>query len=100
MQLHLVVSILSDTVCVISLLSSAYWLREIGRDVNKTLPMDERVEWSLLGIVPSKIHSIWDEHVRLFPASAKRLYFAISLLAFFLAPMLILTFNLLETGRP
>jgi hypothetical protein len=65
---------------VISGLSWLYWLREIAMEVNKTLPEEERLQWSLLDKVPGRIHSFWAEHARLFPSSRTRTYAAISIL--------------------
>jgi hypothetical protein len=56
-----------------------YWLREIARDVNKTLPEGLRVEWRLTGTVPTRMHWLWSEHVKLFPQSPKRIYAGLSL---------------------
>jgi hypothetical protein len=72
-------------VCLVSLL---YWLREIGMDVSNTLPEDQRIaRWGLFDRVPKRIHGLWDEHVKLFPDSRKRLYAALSMLLMFLIPI-------------
>jgi hypothetical protein len=68
-------------------LSWLYWLRKIGVEVNNTLPEDQRVRWSLLEKVPARMHWLWNEHRKLFPASHKRTYAVLSILFLFLIPI-------------
>jgi hypothetical protein len=69
-------------------LSWLYWGREIRRDVNNTLPENQRVDWGLMEKGPGLLmHRIWSDHTRLFPASRKRTYAAISIVLFFLVPI-------------
>jgi hypothetical protein len=74
--------------CICGGFSWLYWLREIGRDVNKTLPIDQRMEWGITERLPfGRMHWFWSEHNKLFPESRKRAYAAISFLASFLIPI-------------
>ncbi len=83
---------------IFSLFSLLFWLREIGSEVNKTLPEDQRVEWNLTERVPIRIHWLWNEHVRLFPQSRKRKYAALSLVLLFLIPIVAQVARILVTG--
>jgi hypothetical protein len=94
-------SIIAGPSCIAFLLSTLYWLREIGKDVNSTLPESQRIEWKLFETIPPfKMHWMWQEHVRLFPNSRKRICVAFSFLLFFLVPTVTLTVGLLRTGAP
>jgi hypothetical protein len=75
-----------------------YWLQQILADVNKALPTSARWDWkgwSEFFSGPTNVrwrnvrimHWSWDEHVRLFPASHKRIYCALSLILFFTIPI-------------
>jgi hypothetical protein len=68
-------------------MSWLYWLREIGSEVNKTLPEDQRVHWGLTEKVPARMHQLWMEHEKQFPNSRKRMYAALSFLLVFLIPI-------------
>jgi hypothetical protein len=82
-------------------LSWLYWLREIGLDVNKTLPQDQRVRWSLTEKVPAgRMHWRWREHAKLFPESRKRIFAGLSILLCFLIPIAALIICLLNGGVP
>jgi Ca2+/Na+ antiporter len=80
--------------------SYLYWLREIGREVNETLPKEERRSWSLTEPIPPRMHSLWSRHEQVFPKSRKRVYAAVSLILMFLTGIISLTASLLATGRP
>lgn len=87
-----------------------YWLQQIRADVNKALPMSERQDWKLrdefFSSVPMRVrfwrnvrmHWFWDEHVRLFPSSRKRIYCALSLILFFTIPIACLIACVLAGG--
>jgi len=64
-----------------------YLLREIGVEVNHTLPKEQRMQWGLTEAVPLRMHWLWREHEKLFPASRKRMYAALSVLLLFLIPI-------------
>jgi len=67
--------------------------------MNRTLPEDNRVELgSWAQDLPRQIHRLWDEHVRLLPASRKRIYVALSLMLFVLLPIVALAACLLVSG--
>jgi hypothetical protein len=101
MSLDSLISTFAGLSCIAFLLSSLYWLHEIGTDVNSNLPESQRIERKLLQMVPPfKIHWIWKEHVRFFPRSRKRIYVALSLLLLFLVPIVSLTVHLLIAGAP
>ncbi len=69
-------------------MSWLYWVRQIGFEVNATLPEDQRVQWGLTEKVPAKrMHLLWREHEKRFPNSRKRMYAALSILLFFLIPI-------------
>ena len=90
-----------------------YWLKEIVEEVNSTLSKEQRLEWRsvIFGTLPTwsdlkrqwqldwKIHSFWNDHVRLYPKSRARLYAAVSFLLFFLIPIVNLAFCLLFSSR-
>jgi hypothetical protein len=72
------------------------WLRGICDETNKTLPENKRVELGSWGQnIPRQAHWLWNEHVRLFPKSRKRMYAALSLILFLLIPIVALTTCLL-----
>lgn len=87
-----------------------YLLQQIRADVNKALPMTERQDWKLWdefsSSVPMRVrfwrnvrmHWFWDEHVKLFPASHKRIYCALSLILAFTIPITCLIACLLTGG--
>jgi len=80
-------------------LSWLYGKRGICADVNRTLPEDKRVELgSWAQNLPRQVHWLWDEHVRLLPASRKRIYAALSLILFVLIPNVALAACLLVSG--
>jgi hypothetical protein len=81
-------------------LSWLYWLREIGEEVNNTLPTAQRASWGLLDAIPSGMHWLWNEHGKLFPKSRKRMYAAVSILLGFLIPIAALTICMLVGGVP
>lgn len=81
-------------------LSWLYWLREIGEEVNNTLPSDQRARWRLLDGVPTRMHWLWSEHGKLYPKSRKRMYAAVSILLAFLIPIATLTICMLAGGVP
>jgi hypothetical protein len=56
---------------ILFLFSYLYWSKEIGREVNETLPTSERTSWSLTERIPLKMHSLWSRHEQLFPKSRK-----------------------------
>ncbi len=57
-----------------------YWLRQVARQVNKTLPEDKRLEWRLSEPGPGwRMHWFWAEHERLFPESRTPIYAALSI---------------------
>jgi hypothetical protein len=74
--------------CIVFGCSWVHWLREIAREANQSLPENQRVDLSRLNKAPaSRMHRLWDEHRKLFPASRKRKYAAISLLLCALIPI-------------
>lgn len=78
-----------------------YWLRAIVADVNQTLPQDQQIRWKSYSKVEGsqwRVHRAWEDHIRLFPKSRKRLYAAISLVSVFVFPIGIITVCLLLTG--
>jgi hypothetical protein len=86
---------------------SLHWLQAIQADVNKTLVPDEQDAWGWFDLnVPNKerfrrglkMHWFWDQHIKLFPASRKRIYCSLSLFLFFLVPISCLTACLLTDG--
>jgi hypothetical protein len=70
-------------------ISWLYWGREIRRDLNETLPENQRVDWRLMDKVPAGGMSdrLWNQHAKLFPASRKRMYAMLSIVLFFLIPI-------------
>jgi hypothetical protein len=65
-----------------------YWLREVAREANQSLPENQRVDLIRLKKAPtSRMRRLWDEHRKQFPASRKRKYAAISLLLCALIPI-------------
>lgn len=93
------IGILAGAGLILCGLSWLYWLREIGIDVNKTLPENQRVRWNLTEKVPLKMHWFWREHARLFRQSRKRIYAATSLLLFFLLAIVIVVAYLLTENK-
>lgn len=78
-----------------------YLLQQLRADVNNAIPDNERKDWKWweeFSSVPNRVrmwrnirmHWFWDEHVRLFPASHKRIYCALSLILFFTIPIVCL----------
>ena len=87
--------------------SNLYWFNKICEEVNLTLPKEHRVEgqWKsfvMLGSLRQRwrqdwtLHRVWNEHVRLYPKSRKRLCVGISFLLFFLVPIVSVTICLLQ----
>lgn len=68
-----------------------YGLRSIVPDVNQTRPERQQIRWKSYSQVEGsqwRVHRAWEDHIRLFPNSRKRLYAGISLIsafAFFIA---------------
>jgi hypothetical protein len=63
---------------------SASVLQSIVKDVNERLPENQKVEWVWSRMTnPSSMHWIWQEHVRLYPESQKRNWFAVFLVLMF-----------------
>ena len=76
-----IVEAISTFTGVSSLWLSLYVLQAIAGDVNGQLPENQRVLWKWWQAPPPlKIHWVWREHVRLYPHSQKRNYFALFLL--------------------
>jgi hypothetical protein len=85
---HGPLAILAVAGMIFSGVSWLYWLREIGSEVNKTLPEDQRVHWGLMEKVPAKrMHLLWTQHERQFPNSRKRMYAILSILLCFSIPI-------------
>src|ERR1700722_143776 len=83
---------------VLSGFSWLYWLRQVAREVNKTLPEDRRLEWGLLER-PRRTRWFWAQHERLFPKSRARIYAALSLVLAFLIAIASATYLLFADSR-
>jgi len=83
---------------VFSGLSWLYWLRQVAREVNKTLPEDKRLEWAILER-PRRIRWFWAQHEKLFPGSRTRTYAALSLVLAFLIAIASATYLLFAETR-
>jgi hypothetical protein len=95
-----VIECLAGAGIVLSGLSWLYWLRQVAREVNKTLPEDKRLDWSLSELGPGwRMHWFWTEHKKLFPESRARAYAMLSISLFFLIGVTAMTFILIADSR-
>ena len=95
---HGLTELLAGAGMVLSGLSWLYWLRQVAREVNKTLPEDKRLEWGLLER-PRITRWFWAQHERLFPKSRARIYAALSLVLAFLIAVASATYFLFAETR-
>ena len=86
-------------------------LQQIRADVNDTIPTNERKDWKwwdeFSGVQIKvqwwrdiRMHWFWDEHVRLFPTSHKRIHCAMCLISAFTIPIACLIACLLTRRCP
>jgi hypothetical protein len=95
-----VIECLAGAGIVLSGLSWLYWLRQVAREVNKTLPEDKRLDWSLSEPGPGwRMHWFWTEHKKLFPESRARAYAMLSIVMFFLIGLIATTYLLIAETR-
>jgi hypothetical protein len=83
---------------ILSGFSYLYWLRQVAREVNKTLPENKRLEWGLLER-PRRTRWFWAQHEKLFPESRARAYAMLSIVLFFLIGVTAMTFILIADSR-
>jgi hypothetical protein len=93
---HDLIGFLAGAGIVLSGLSWLYCLRQVARQVNKTLAEDNRLEWGLAEPGPGwRMHWFWAEHERLFPKSRTRIYAALSIVLAFLIAIASTTYFLI-----
>lgn len=65
-----------------------YFLQRILEEVASVQPESEQFVWKWWRLEPTPrgVPRMWDDHVRLFPGSRKRLYCGLALSLFFLVP--------------
>jgi hypothetical protein len=95
---HDLIKFLGGAGMILSGFSYLYWLRQVAREVNKTLPEDKRLEWGLLER-PRRTRWFWAQHERLFPKSRARIYAALSLVLAFLIAVASATYLLFAEAR-
>ena len=83
---------------ILSGFSYLYWLRQVAREVNKTLPENKRLEWGLLE-KPRITRWFWAQHEKLFRESRARAYAMLSIALFFLIGVTAMTFILIADSR-
>jgi hypothetical protein len=95
---HDLIKFLAGAGMILSGFSYSYWLRQVAREVNKTLPENKRLEWDLLG-KPRMTRWFWAQHEKLFPESRTRAYAMLSIVLFFLIGLSATTFILIADSR-